>query len=159
MLVNMPQGRIVGDECQPYLCISNAHDGSLALQVSLTGIRVICSNTLSAALHIANRKLSIRHKKEVLRTMGAASKYFHDLEIFASELAWEKVNIAKVLDTLSYTSSANTLRAVRHPAGLPGGGIFKENKKTRLPRMQGGFLTRIFRREGYPSTCSVAPKS
>jgi phage/plasmid-like protein (TIGR03299 family) len=120
MLVNMPQGRIVGDEYQPYLCISNAHDGSSALQVFLTGIRVVCNNTLSAALHTANRKLSIRHKscmdqhkKEALRTMGAASKYFHDLEIFASELAGKKVNIAKVLDALFPASSAMSKRQLQ----------------------------------------------
>jgi phage/plasmid-like protein (TIGR03299 family) len=107
MLVNMPKGRIVGDDYQPYLCLSNAHDGSSSLQVFLTGIRVVCNNTLQAALHTARRKISIRHlsrmderKDEALRTMGAASKYFHDLEAFASLLAGKKVNIAKVLDKL-----------------------------------------------------------
>ncbi|GHV48287.1 hypothetical protein AGMMS49546_38720 [Spirochaetia bacterium] len=107
MLVNMPKGRIVGDEYQPYLCLSNAHDGSACLQVFLTGIRVVCNNTLSAALHTAKRKISIRHlsmmeqrKDEALRTMGAASKYFHGLEVFASDLAGKKVNITKVLDRL-----------------------------------------------------------
>ncbi|WP_010256894.1 DUF932 domain-containing protein [Treponema primitia] len=107
MLVNMPKGRIMGDEYQPYLCLSNSHDGSACLQVFLTGIRVVCNNTLSAALHTANRKISIRHlsimeqrKEEALRTMGAASKYFHDLEEFASMLAGKKVNLTKVLDKL-----------------------------------------------------------
>ncbi|MDR1901824.1 MAG: DUF932 domain-containing protein [Treponema sp.] len=107
MLVNMPQGRIVGDDYQPYLCVSNAHDGSSSLQVFLTGIRVVCNNTLTAALHSAKRKIAIRHyscmnqhKKEAIRTMGAASKYFHDLEVFASELAGKKVNIVKVLENL-----------------------------------------------------------
>jgi phage/plasmid-like protein (TIGR03299 family) len=107
MLVNMPKGRIVGDTYQPYLCLSNAHDGTSSLQVFLTGIRVVCNNTLTAALNSAKRKISIRHlscmeqrKDEALRTMGAASKYFHDLEQFASMLAGKKVNIAKVLDKL-----------------------------------------------------------
>ncbi|GHU97931.1 hypothetical protein FACS189483_05180 [Spirochaetia bacterium] len=107
MLVNMPKGRIVGDEYQPYLCLSNAHDGSACLQVFLTGIRVVCNNTLSAALRTAKRKISIRHlsmmeqrKDEALRTMGAASKYFHGIEVFASDLAGKKVNITKVLDRL-----------------------------------------------------------
>jgi len=107
MLVNMPKGRIVEDEYQPYLCLSNAHDGSACLQVFLTGIRVVCNNTLSAALNTARRKISIRHlsameqrKGEALHTMGAASKYFHDLEAFASELAGKKVNIGKVLERL-----------------------------------------------------------
>jgi len=107
MLVNMPKGRIVGDEYQPFLCLSNAHDGSACLQIFLTGIRVVCNNTLSAALRAAKRKISIRHlslmeqrKNEALLTMGAASKYFHELETFASQLAGKKVNIGKVLDNL-----------------------------------------------------------
>jgi phage/plasmid-like protein (TIGR03299 family) len=107
MLVNMPEGRIAGDEYRPYLCISNAHDGSAPLQVFLTGIRVVCNNTLSAALRSTKRKIAIRHmsgmdqrKHEALRTMGAASKYFRDLEAFASELAGKKVVIGKVLDIL-----------------------------------------------------------
>jgi len=107
MLVNMPKGRIVEDEYQPYLCLSNAHDGSACLQIFLTGIRVVCNNTLSAALNTAKRKISIRHlslmeqrKNEALLTMGAASKYFHELEAFASRLAGKKVNIGKVLEHL-----------------------------------------------------------
>ncbi|GHV71776.1 hypothetical protein AGMMS49928_25210 [Spirochaetia bacterium] len=117
MLVNMPKGRIMGDEYQPYLCLSNAHDGSACLQVFLTGIRVVCNNTLQAALNTATRKISIRHlsmmaqrQDEALRTMGAASKYFHDLETFASNLAGKKVNIGKVLDKLYPVSRDMTKR-------------------------------------------------
>lgn len=107
VLVNMPKGRIVGDEYQPYLCLSNAHDGSSALQIFLTGIRVVCNNTLQAALRSAKRKIAIRHlsgmetrKEEAARTMGAASDYFQQLETFASELAGKKVAAGKVLDKL-----------------------------------------------------------
>jgi phage/plasmid-like protein (TIGR03299 family) len=107
MLVNMPEGRIVEDTYKPYLCLSNSHDGSACLQVFLTAIRVVCNNTLTAALNTARRKFSIRHlsvmeqrKSEAIKTMGAASKYFHDLEAFATRLAGKKVNIVKVLDRL-----------------------------------------------------------
>jgi len=117
MLVNMPKGRIAGDEYQPYLCLSNAHDGSSALQIFLTGIRVVCNNTLQAALRTAKRKISIRHlgvmeqrKSEAIRTMGAASKYFHDLEAFASLLAGKKVNVNKVLEKLYPASRDMTKR-------------------------------------------------
>jgi len=41
-----------------------------------------------------------QRKKEALLTMGAASKYFRDLEAFASMLAGKKVNINTVLDKL-----------------------------------------------------------
>ena len=120
MLVNMPKGRIVGDEYQPYLCLSNAHDGSACLQIFLTGIRVCCNNTLSAALHTAKRKISIRHlslmeqrKNEALLTMGAASKYFHELESFTSQLAGKKVNIAKGLNKLFPVSNDMSNRQLK----------------------------------------------
>jgi len=107
MLVNMPEGKIVGDEYRPYLCLSNSHDGSACLQIFLTGIRVVCNNTLSAALQSAKRKMSIRHlsmmelrKGEAVRAMGAASRYFGELESFAARLAGRKVSVAKVLDRL-----------------------------------------------------------
>ena len=107
MLINMPKGRVVEDEYRPFLCLSNSHDGSSCLNIFLTGIRVVCTNTLTTALRTAKRKISIKHlsgmeqrKEEALRTMGAASKYFHELEAFASELAGKKVNIGKVLDKL-----------------------------------------------------------
>jgi len=119
MLVNMPKGRIVGDEYQPYLCLSNAHDGSACLQIFLTGIRVVCNNTLSIALNTAKRKISIRHlslmeqrKDEAVKTMGLASKYFYDLETFASMLAGKKVNIGKVLDLLFPVSRDMSSRQV-----------------------------------------------
>jgi hypothetical protein len=117
MLVNMPEGRIVGDAYQPYLCISNTHDGSAPLQVCLTGIRVVCHNTLSAALQTATRKISIRHlscmeqrQEEAVKTMGAASKYFRDLELFATYLAGKKVNLTKVLEKLYPVSKDMTMR-------------------------------------------------
>jgi phage/plasmid-like protein (TIGR03299 family) len=117
MLVNMPERKIMGDEYQPYLCLSNSHDGSSCLNVFLTGIRVVCNNTLSAALHSAKRKVSIRHrsfmnkrKDEAMITIGAASKYFHQLETFASELAGKNVNLGKVLNVLFPISSEMTKR-------------------------------------------------
>jgi hypothetical protein len=101
MLVNMPKTLIMEDEYQPYLCLSNAHDGSSSLQIFLTGIRVACTNIINAAFQTSKRKISIRHlanmetrKQEAVRIMGAASGYFHDLENFATMLAGKKVNIA-----------------------------------------------------------------
>jgi phage/plasmid-like protein (TIGR03299 family) len=120
MLVNMPRRKIVEDDYQPYLCLSNAHDGSACLQVFLTGIRVVCNNTLTAALDTAKRKIAIRHlgvmeqrKEEAIYAMGAASKYFHDLEVFASYLAGKKVNIVKVLDRLFPVSRDMTTRQLK----------------------------------------------
>jgi len=59
-MVNIPKGRIVGDEYKPYLVLSNAHDGSACLKIFLTGIRIVCNNTLTAALNSAKRRISIK---------------------------------------------------------------------------------------------------
>jgi hypothetical protein len=70
MLVNMPQGRILGDDYQSCLCLSNAHDGSAPLQVFLTGIRVVRNNAIK-------RKMSIRH--------GAVIKTRRNLKAFLED--------------------------------------------------------------------------
>lgn len=50
------------DRVQKFLLVANGHDGGLALHVGITPIRVVCQNTLSAA--VADRQTStikIRH--------------------------------------------------------------------------------------------------
>lgn len=38
------------DEVQPYICVSNGHDGWTALRCTPTTVRVVCSNTLHAVV-------------------------------------------------------------------------------------------------------------
>ena len=44
-----------GDRLESYLLLSNSHDGSRAITVAFTGIRVVCWNTLSSAHSIADK--------------------------------------------------------------------------------------------------------
>ena len=51
MLARMPQEYIIsGERISPYLVFSNTHDGSGAIKVALTPIRVVCNNTLPQIL-------------------------------------------------------------------------------------------------------------
>lgn len=53
LMAQLPQYQIqVGknDRVEPYLLFSNSHDGSQAIDIRLTTIRVVCQNTLSMAL-------------------------------------------------------------------------------------------------------------
>lgn len=51
------------DEVFQYLLVTNAHDGSMAITVMFTNVRVVCWNTLSAALAGAKGAHKIRHTK------------------------------------------------------------------------------------------------
>jgi phage/plasmid-like protein (TIGR03299 family) len=53
LLAKMPDDiRVRGDDVlETYLLFTNSHDGSVAIDIRLTTVRVVCQNTLSLALH------------------------------------------------------------------------------------------------------------
>lgn len=66
------------DAVNPYLLLSNSHDGSLAVWIQFTPIRVCCNNTLSFALsqrkehREIGRALSIRHQGDIQAKLAKA---------------------------------------------------------------------------------------
>ncbi len=87
LLAHMPHEYIIsGERISPYLVFSNTHDGSGAVRVALTPIRVVCSNTLNLALATAKRSWSMVHTgnikdrlKEAGDTLFLAGKYMESL--------------------------------------------------------------------------------
>lgn len=66
---------LIGDTVNKYLILSNSHDGSGALRVFFSNIRVVCQNTLNMALKQAGKDgISIRHTKSAKEKMLAAQK-------------------------------------------------------------------------------------
>ena len=56
LLAHLPHEYIIaGERISPYLVFSNTHDGSGAIRVAITPIRVVCQNTLNLALNTAKR--------------------------------------------------------------------------------------------------------
>ena len=53
LLARLPSDiRVRGDDIlETYLLFTNSHDGSVAIDIRLTTVRVVCQNTLSLALH------------------------------------------------------------------------------------------------------------
>lgn len=75
MLLRVPDEVVVGDgdKTYPYLLVANGHDGSLALTVKFTAVRVVCANTLAMSLG-KDSGVSFRHTKNVTNRIDAARK-------------------------------------------------------------------------------------
>lgn len=110
LLAQLPEREIVGDKTETYLCFSNTHDGSGAIRVCMTPIRVVCQNTLNLALAGARRSWSVRHTgnietklHEAQMCLDMAGAYMDNLEQEALRLADKKIRdeeIYKILDEL-----------------------------------------------------------
>ena len=46
LLAKMPTKKVLDDDVDPYMFFSNSHDGSGAIKVGMTPIRIVCNNTL-----------------------------------------------------------------------------------------------------------------
>lgn len=62
------------DEVKQYVLIATSHDGSLSITAMPTNIRVVCNNTLSAALHGAKGAIKIRHTGNAAQRLQEAAK-------------------------------------------------------------------------------------
>ena len=64
------------DTVQPYILLSNSHDGSTALRMQLTPIRVVCGNTLSVALtrtdYSSRGTFYAKHTRNVMQRVSDA---------------------------------------------------------------------------------------
>ena len=94
LLANLPSHKILGDEVAQYLCFTNTHDGSGAVKVCMSPVRVVCSNTLNLALSKAKRIWTCRHMgkledklHEATRTLELSNKYMEELNVAAERLA------------------------------------------------------------------------
>lgn len=106
LLAHMPHEYIIsGERISPYLVFSNTHDGSGAIKVALTPIRVVCNNTLNLALNTAKRSWSMIHTgdikekmQEAKNTLFMAEKYMDALGKEFEALRMISMTDAKVME-------------------------------------------------------------
>ena len=98
----------IADKIDNYLLINTSHDGSIAIQASITPVRVVCANTLNLALSsFKGRKASkqtfkIRHtqtaegKIAVAReALGLANSYIDEFSELANKLIQTEITKAQ----------------------------------------------------------------
>lgn len=103
MLARMENTTIAEENIDPYLVFTNSHDGTGAIRVAITPIRVVCQNTLNLALNQASRHWSCVHKgdiqsklEEARFTLSSADRYMEALEEEFGELKLKKVTDKQV---------------------------------------------------------------
>ena len=105
MLAQLPDRWMAEEKMENYLVFTNAHDGTGAIRVACTSIRVVCNNTLNLALRRASRHWSCAHKgdieyklEEARDTLMNAQLYMEALEEEFGELKLKKVTEKQVND-------------------------------------------------------------
>lgn len=93
---------IGGDQSEridPYICLATSHDGTLAVTVYTTPMRVVCMNTLRWSLSGTNNIWRTRHTTDVKarihiarHTLGMSHDYFDRLQSLGDELISRPIN-------------------------------------------------------------------
>lgn len=105
----LPQTILLGgeEEHDVYLLISNSHDGTKAVKVDVTPVRVVCQNTLNLAWGSARRSWSARHLssiegrvEEARRTLDLSFSYLDDWKINAELLLATVFDDKQLIDLL-----------------------------------------------------------
>lgn len=104
ILARLPkQYRLAEDVTIPYLVFSNSHDGSAAIKVAMTPVRIVCNNTLNLALQNADRIWSANHTGDIdskledtRMTLFMAENYMNELAKESTRLSRKKVSDAEV---------------------------------------------------------------
>lgn len=93
----------VADKVNTYLLINTSHDGSVAIQASITPVRVVCANTLNFALRgKAKQSFKIRHTatasgkvQQAREALGLANKYMDEFDLMAQQMIESEISKAK----------------------------------------------------------------
>ncbi len=95
----------VADKVKTYLLINTSHDGSIAIQASITPVRVVCANTLNLALNTIKKKNGVKQSFKIRHTqtaegkiavareaLGLANKYMDEFDKMAHAMIAKEVD-------------------------------------------------------------------
>jgi phage/plasmid-like protein (TIGR03299 family) len=98
----------IADKIDNYLLINTSHDGSIAIQASITPVRVVCANTLNLALSSFKGKKDVKQTFKIRHTqtaegkiavareaLGLAHKYIDEFSTIANEMIQKEITKAQ----------------------------------------------------------------
>jgi phage/plasmid-like protein (TIGR03299 family) len=128
----------VSDKINTYLLVNTSHDGSIAIQASVTPVRVVCANTLNLALGSGvGRNRSVKQSYKIRHTqtaqgkiqaareaLGLANVYMDEFDKVAQEMIQKQITQDKFLEIV--------LKAYPRPEEDKKGAVSKWNTKVEL---------------------------
>lgn len=111
LLAKMPEEYIIlGDKVDSYVVFTNTHDGSGAIKVATTPIRVVCNNTLNMALRSAKRTWTARHTNSISGRLDDAANTFKFADLYMKETQHTFEDLYKVkMNDVSLIRTLNDL--------------------------------------------------
>jgi phage/plasmid-like protein (TIGR03299 family) len=100
LTVKLPTSMCIGDDkVDKFILMSSSHDGSLAVHLRWTPIRVVCANTLTAAINSCQFAYMVRHRpgymaklEDARKALGLCDYYYQQLEICFKKLLDTKMS-------------------------------------------------------------------
>lgn len=121
------------DLTEVYVTLTNSHDGFGAMKALVTPIRVVCQNTLRAALKNNSGSVSIRHTSSAQDKLKEASKLLDITSKFATEME-------ATFNTMAKTKVSKTTIESFMEEFFP---MDKEKPSTRTINTRESFLTTL----------------
>lgn len=87
-----------GDFIEKYLFLTTSHDGYGSITAAFTPVRIVCNNTLNAAMRNHTNAIKIRHTNGAKDRLAQAHKLMHISNTMSDELSdifnqWAKVRV------------------------------------------------------------------
>lgn len=175
VLTRLRGDMIVGDDdvVQRFLLLSNSHDGSGAVSIRFTPIRVVCQNTLNLAVQGGSGVISVRHTKHIAKNLAEAQaeqmkrvvdKVFADAEQLFGRMVLYRMkaeNTERFLE-LVVPRTARQKQRGEEPARWTRVKAILEDEKVTPPKTRDtlwAFYNAIVRDEDYRRSRAEAPDS
>jgi phage/plasmid-like protein (TIGR03299 family) len=104
------------DVVEKYLLLTSSHDGSGAIKAMFTPIRVVCNNTLNAALNSNAARVTIRHTKsahenlkKAHKVLGIANALSAELEVIFNDMAKVRITDKQLREYIETVVLGNTV--------------------------------------------------
>lgn len=104
------------DAIKNYVVFSNSHDGSGAVLVFFTPVRVVCQNTLNMAIRGASNKIVFKHTKNVNERLDWEIEFNRRraLEVFSRSVKFSKTFIDNMLMLKEENLTSEQIRDITH---------------------------------------------